>query len=118
VNMLKEGWDTLKDGFQENWGKEVLLNGTQNSKAVPGIDALVSTAPSAGTIGGIDASVASWWRNHAELGISTTTAGNLLAKLEALWRKCVTTGKMGAPDFIPVGSDAYDALQKDALAVV
>ncbi len=118
VNLLKENWDTLKDGFQENWGREVLLNGTQNAKAVPGIDAIVSTTPNVGVLGGLDASLATWWRNHAVMGISTATPGNLISVLEGLWRKCVTTGKMGAPDYIPVGSEAYDALQKDALAVV
>lgn len=118
VNLLTENWSTLKDGFQENWDREIHLNGAQNAKAVPGLDAIVSTNPSSGTLGGIDASLAIWWRNHAEMGISTASAGNLIATLEALWRKCITAGKMGAPDYIPVGSAMYDAIQADAIKLI
>lgn len=118
VNKLDEGWNTLKDGFQENWDVEVHLDGTANAKAVPGLDALVSTTPNTGTIGGIDASVATYWRNWADMGISTSTAGNLISHLETLWRKTITYGKLGAPDFIVVGSAAYDAIQADALKVM
>lgn len=118
VNLLQENWTTLKDGFQENWDIEVHLDGSTNPKAVPGLDALVSTTPNVGTIGGIDASTATYWRNFADMGISTSTAGNLISHLETLWRKCIAYGKMGAPDFIPVGSEMYDAIQADALKVM
>lgn len=117
VDILKENRQALKDGFQENWDVEVHLDGSTNAKAVPGLDALVSTTPTVGTIGGIDASAATYWRNWANMGISTSTAGNLIAAMEVLWRQCTTYGGM-RPDFIPVGSAFYDAFQKDALAVV
>ncbi|MBE2259500.1 MAG: phage major capsid protein [Rhodobacteraceae bacterium] len=117
VNLLDENWTTLKDGFQENWDREMHLDGTANPKAAPGLDALISTTPSSGTIGGLDASNA-WWQNFADMGISTGTAGNLISRLETLWRKTITYGKLGNPDFIPVGSALYDALQADALKVM
>lgn len=118
VNKLDEGWSALKDGFQENWDREVHLDGSANPKAVPGLDALVSTTPNVGTIGGIDASVATYWRNWAEMGISTATAGNLISTLESLWRRTITYGKLGAPNAIFVGSAMYDAIQADALKVM
>ncbi|WP_164158769.1 phage major capsid protein [Stenotrophomonas maltophilia] len=118
VNILTENRATLKDGFQENWDIEVHLDGSTNPKAVPGLDALVSTTPAVGTIGGIDAATTPYWRNWADIGISTTTPGTLIKRMETLWRKTIAYGKMGAPDFIPMGSDMYDALQADALAVM
>ncbi len=118
VDKLQEGWTTLKDGFQENWDREVHLDGSANPKAVPGLDALVSTTPNAGVIGGIDASTTPWWRNWAVMGISTATAGNLISTLETLWRQTITYGKLGNPDFIVVGSAMYDAIQADALKVM
>lgn len=118
VNKLDEGWTTLKDGFQENWDREMHLDGTANAKACPGLDAIVSTTPDTGVIGGIDAGTSTYWRNFADMGISTATAGNLISRMEILWRKCITSGKLGAPNFIPVGSALYDALQADALKVL
>lgn len=118
VNLLDDNWTTLKDGFQENWDKEIHLDGSANAKAVPGLDALVSTTPSVGTVGGIDAATATYWRNWADMGISTGTAGNLISRLETLWRKTITYGKLGSPDFIPVGSAMYDGLRDDALKVM
>lgn len=117
VNLLTENWTTLKDGFQENWDIEVHLDGSTNPKAVPGLDALVSTTPTVGTIGGIDASTATYWRNWASMNISTSTAGNLISAMERLWRQCTTYGAM-TPDFIVVGSAMYDAIQADALKVM
>ncbi|KRG63907.1 hypothetical protein ABB26_10020 [Stenotrophomonas humi] len=118
VNLLDEGWTTLKDGFQENWDREMHLDGSANAKAAPGLDALVSTTPNVGVIGGIDAANAPWWRNFASMGIATGAAGALISALETLWRQTITYGKLGNPDFIPVGSDMYDAIQADALKVM
>lgn len=118
VNLLQENYDTLRDGFQENWDLEVHLDGSTNSKAVPGLDALVSTTPTVGTIGGFDAATTPWWRNFADMGIATGTAGNLITHMETLWRQTQTYGKLGSPDFIVVGSAMYDAIQADALKVM
>lgn len=95
VNILQENWTTLKDGFQENWDIEVHLDGATNPKAVPGLDALVSTTPAVGTVGGIDRAATTYWRNWADIGISTATAGDLISHLETLWRKSIAYGKLG-----------------------
>lgn len=113
VSLLKEGYATLKLGFQENWDIEAHLDGTQNPLAVPGLDALISTTPAVGTIGGIDASTAPYWRNNVDLAISTATAGNLTNEMEIMWRACTTYGGI-IPDFIVCGSKFYDAYRDDA----
>ncbi len=113
VNLIKENRETLKTGFQDNWDLEVHRDGTQSAKAVPGLDLLVSTTPAVGTIGGIDASTSTYWRNNANLAIVTTTAGTLTDEMEETWRACTTYGGM-IPDFIVCGSAFYDAYRKDA----
>lgn len=113
VNKLNEGWATLKEGFQENWDREMHLDGQQDAKACPGLDLLVSTTPNVGVIGGIDAANALYWRNNANLAISTASAGNLTEEMEQTWRACRTFGK-SSPDFMPCGSAFYDAYRKDA----
>ena len=117
IDKVRENWEALKGGFQQALAFDVLRDGTQDTKAPQGLDALVSTTPGTGTIGGIDASVVTLWQNHADMGISTATAGNLIDKLEIGRRATMRRGKMGPPDFIVCGSSAYDAFRRDARAV-
>lgn len=110
VNILKGNRATLKTGFQRNWDIEVHRDGTQNSKAVPGLDLLVSTTPTASTVvGGINQSTSPYWQNVASMAISTSVADDFISTLEQVFRKCITYGD-GAPDFIVGGSKFIDAL--------
>lgn len=115
VNLIKEGWETLKEGMQENLALDFLQDGSQSSKALPGIDLIVSTTPSTGTIGGLSAVDYAFWRNNVSLGIASTS-GLLVDELEKMWRACTRYGGM-APNYIPCGSSFYDALRKDARTV-
>jgi len=110
VNKLKEGYDTLKDGFQENWDIEVHGDGTQSTLAVPGLDFLVSWQPSVGILGGIDRSnpANAYWRNWVDLAVPST-AGTLMAHMETMWRNCITYGKRGPPNKILAGYKFIDA---------
>jgi hypothetical protein len=117
VNILKENYATLKLGIQENWDKEIHLDGTSSPLAVPGLDLLVSTTPAVGVIGGIDAAANTYWRNNASLAISTATAGTLTQQMEQQWRACTKFGGM-IPDFIVCGSKFYDAYRQDSLQTI
>lgn len=113
VNILRENYDVLKLGFQENIDIEFHLDGSANPLSVPGLDALVSTTPATGVIGGLDASVYTFWRNTAILAINTSTQGTLTNNMETASRACTTYGGL-EPDFIVCGSAFYDAYRKDA----
>lgn len=113
VDILKEDWTTLKQGFQQNWDLEIHQDGTQSPLAVPGLDLLVSTTPAIGTVGGIDASASPYWRNNTNLAINTATQGNLTAAMEVTWRACTLYGGM-RPTAIFCGAAYLDAYRKDA----
>lgn len=113
VNLLDEGWETLKNGFQENWDQEMHLNGAQNAKACPGLDALISTTPTVGVVGGLDPSVYTFWQNRVATAINTGTAGTLTQNMEKMWRDCITIGGK-KPDYIVCGSKFLDAYRNDA----
>ena len=118
VNKIKEGYATMKDGWQEKFDLEMHRDGTQSALACPGIDLIVSTTPGSVTVGGIDGSVAAnaYWKNNVNTGISTASAGNLLAQMEITWRQCIQFGKMGPPDKIVAGSAFIDAYAADVRA--
>lgn len=113
VNLLKVNRMALKEGIQTALNLELLGDGSLDAKSAPGLDLLVSTTPGSTTVGGIPDSTSTYWQNNVSLNISVATAGNLVAKMETEWRKCVTYGN-GAPDFIVAGSDFIDAYRVDA----
>lgn len=111
LNLLDEQMESLKEGFMKKLDLELHRNGTQDTDAVAGLDALVSTAPATGVIGGLDGATATYWRNNAQTGISTASVGTLAQAMEQNWRKCIKNG--GSPDFILAGGDFVDAYRKE-----
>lgn len=83
--------------------------GSSSTDAVVGLDALISTTPATGTVGGINRATSGneYWRNHADL---TLTTSNMADQMEKAWRACIRNG--GSPDFILAGSDFIDAYKK------
>jgi len=115
TNMLESNFMALEEGAKDFHHAALWLDGSQFTDARPGIDALVSTTPTVGTIGGIDASVAanSYWRNIARTGLGTTQAA-LLDALEQSKRDIQR--RKGRFTHIFVGSAFYDALRNAILA--
>jgi hypothetical protein len=114
-NLLDENMETLKIGFQEGMDFMLHRDGTQNPLEVPGLDHLVSLAPSSGTVGGLAAS-ATWWRNYADTAVGTT-ANPIVDAMEAAHRECVRRGGK-APDFYLAGEDFIDAYRSAASETV
>jgi hypothetical protein len=103
VDLLTSAWRTLREGMQENLALDVLMSGSQSTKAVAGLDAIVSTTPSTGTVGDLAAS-ASWWQNNTALGLAQAA---LIANMEIVWRACLRYGKV-KPTKIFVGAAFLD----------
>jgi hypothetical protein len=114
VNLITENTETLKLGFAEMFDWNLHLNGTQDADAIPGLDHLVSTTPSTGTVGGIDRATTPAWRNFASMNVASTT-GLLTSELEKMWRNTARVGG-SSPDIILAGSKFIDAYRADAKA--
>lgn len=110
TNLLEESTETLRLGFEEKFSMFLHLDGSTTDSVV-GLDALVATAPSSGTVGGINRTNATWWRNHAATNITVPTtqaqAITMLTTMETAWRACVKNG--GRPDLILAGAGFIDA---------
>lgn len=117
VNLMKENTETLLLGFKEKLDYDLHLDGTQDADAIPGLDAFIPVDPTAGTIGGIDRSVAAnaFFRSQVKLD---QTIANLVSEMEIMWRKCTRVGG-NSPNCILAGSvfiDAYRAATKADVA--
>lgn len=112
TNLLKENNETLKLGFQENFDLMLHRDGSQSALDIPGLDSLISLTPSASaTIGTLNQSTYTWWRNYAATGITSTTVDLLVNNMEVAWRECMRYGG-NQPDFILVGSAFLDAYRR------
>ena len=107
VNLMDEQMLALREGFEEKLNLELLRDGTQSTDAVTGLDALISTTPATGIVGGINRATATYWRNHANTGLAVASVPEAM---EAAWRECIRHA--GSPDFILVGGDFLDAYRK------
>jgi AcrB/AcrD/AcrF family len=106
INLLDEQLEVLREGFLNKLDLELHRDGSHGADAVVGLDSLVSLAPDAGTVGGIDRAKASYWRNYAVKDIASTSPGNLVGEMETAWRQCIKHG--GSPDFIIAGGKFID----------
>lgn len=104
TNLLQEQTETLRLGFEEKFSMYLHLDGSSSTDAITGLDAIVSLAPTTGTVGGIDRASNVYWRNNVSTGLSSST---VLAAMETMWRACVKNG--GRPDLIFAGAAFIDA---------
>lgn len=112
TNMVVSNFTALEEGVKDHVNALLWLDGSQYTDARPGIDAIVSTTPAAGTIGNIAASNA-YWQNYASTGLASTQAA-LLGALEVAKRNIQRT--KGRFTHIFCGADFYDALRNAVLA--
>lgn len=112
---MEEQLNAFRTGFIEKLSLELHRDGSASDDAVVGLDALISTTPTTGTISGINRATATYWRNNAATNIASTASGTLALTMEAQWRQCIRNG--GSPDFILVGSDFIDAYRQHAVTV-
>lgn len=114
INLLQQSYRGLKNGIQVNMAYEMLRDGSQSTKACPGLASIVDPTPSTGVVGGLDSATYTWWRNNANL---TFAAANVIAQMEASWVACMRYGGM-LPDFIVCGRAFYDNYLVYAAAAV
>jgi len=110
TNLIKENMETLKLGMTEGMDKMLHRDGTQSTLEIAGLDLLIATAPTTGTVGGIDAAAKSYWRNAFSLDI---TQANLVKQMEIEWRNCVRFGGQ-SPNFILAGETFIDTYRAAA----
>lgn len=113
TNMLESHFKALDEGARDFIHASLWLDGSQSVDAAPGIDALVSTTPAVGTIGGINAATATYWRNFALTGLATTVAAMSDAMEQAKRAIMRTKGRV---THIFAGAAFIDAMRNAVLA--
>ena len=113
TNMLTQLMTQMDNACEEGLNESVWLDGSQDAELTPGVDALISLTPAVGTVGGVDASVNTYWRNYAKTGIGSTLA-TVMDELELARRAIRRTG--GRIGKIYAGADAIDIIRRAVIA--
>ncbi|MDR9437544.1 MAG: phage major capsid protein [Thiohalophilus sp.] len=117
TGLLEDKVEDMNEGWARSFNSMLWQDGTQDSKAVPGLLSFILDDPTAaGSTFGIDRTANTWWRNRASLLINASTASNqnLVNELQKEIRQLRRYG--GRPDKFLAGSDFMDALEQELRA--
>lgn len=90
LDLLATKLSNLKKSCDKSLNEQMFSAGTGNgSKDIGGLQLLVASAPSSGTVGGINRATYTWWRNIQAAGTKTTTDfDNLRASMRSVYNQC------------------------------
>ena len=119
ANLLQDKLEDMAEGYARGLNGFLWGDGSSDANALAGIRAFIKDDPAAvaSTVGGIDqnASANAWWRNRANLAITTTATGDeVIALLNTEFRQLQRFG--GKPDVALCGSDFMDRMNKELRA--
>jgi len=100
VNLLGQKYRAQKASMQEGMDREIHLAGA-DAESVKGLDHLISTTPTTGIVGGINAATSTYWQNNANMGV---TRANVVEEMEEMWKASMLYGGQ-MPTHILVGVD-------------
>lgn len=105
--------ENLKKTMQSTINTDMFSDGTgSGGKQAGGLQLLVSTAPTSGTVGTISRSAYSFWRNQALSGAKTTTAyDNLKGTMRSLYNLCSSGVGMQTPEFAVTDRTTFEGYE-------
>lgn len=98
-DLLAEKLENSKDSHLNELNTECWSDGTGNSsKDVAGLQSIIATTPTSGTVGAINRANFSFWRNQQTSGAKTSTAfDNLVSTMRSIYNLCSAGGVKMAP---------------------
>lgn len=90
-----------KSGLVDTLETDSLIQNA-DPEAINALGTLISTAPTTGTVGGIDRATNAWWRNQVKDFSALSVAGSLLAEMTTMYNNCSNykAGTRRAPDVL------------------
>lgn len=119
ANILEDKLDDLDQGWADDFNLMLWKDGTQDAKQVPGIQSFIRTAPTTGTVFGLDVVTNDWFRNRTNLSIasnSSTWANQPLVRALQQDFRQLRRYKGMKPTHMFAGSDFLDALEMELRA--
>lgn len=104
INLLTSRIKNAEKSMMNSVANDLYSDGTADGgKQIGGLQLLVASSPSSGTVGGIDRATWSFWRNIASAPSGAPTSSNIQARMNAVALQLVR------------GSDSADLIMADSL---
>lgn len=104
IDLLEAKIKNAEKTLKNQMSTAIYSDGTgSGGKQLTGLQALVSDAPTTGTVGGIDRASNEFWRNHAKT--SAVTAENIYAAMNEVYMAC--SRGSDRPDIIVADDELY-----------
>ena len=113
TNLFEERNESLMLGFEKQLDQGFHRSGSFATDAIRGLDHLIGTTATTGTVGNLNRATYSWWRPNITTGV---TQANMAAEMRKAYRRCQRNG--GQPDYISMGTDALEMYIGTAEAAV
>ena len=109
VNLLEDKLDDMMEGYSRGMNDFLFGDGTSDADALQGIQTIIKDTNNSGTVGGLSNATNTWWRNRANVAITTSATGQeLIELLHTEMRQLRRFG--GRPDIAVCGSAFLDRL--------
>ena len=111
VNLFQDKLDDMMEGYSKGMNTFLYGDGTADANALAGIRSIIVDNPAASgtTVGGLSTVSNTWWRNRANVAISTSATGQeLIETLHGEMRQLKRFG--GRPNIAVCGSAFLDRL--------
>lgn len=105
IDLMEARIQNAERTMQNNISNDIYSNGSaSDSKQIGGLQLLVSDTPTTGTVGGIDASAYSFWRNILQ-SAANISAATIQTNMYSLWTKLVRNNE--GPDLLVSDSNFW-----------
>lgn len=106
INLMNSKLQNSQDSLIDTL--ETALFAAQSGLQIEGLQTLVADDPTTGTVGGVDASANTWWRNQTTnmTGLSFGTYG--VSRMRTMLNDCANNLKTDRPDILVSGQSPYE----------
>lgn len=112
-DLIAEKLENGKDSHIASMNRQLWSDGTGNGgNDIGGLQSIISTTPTTGSVGGINRATFAFWRNKQTSGAKTTTAfDNLRSSLRSVYNQCSRGGTADAPTAILFHRTEFEGLE-------
>ena len=105
--------DNLKKTMQQTINQDLFSDGSGTSgKQAGGLQYIVSTTPTTGTVGAVNRASYSFWRNQQTSGAKTSTAyDNLKSTMRSIYNLSSSGAAMQTPDFAVTDRSSFEGYE-------
>ena len=111
ISKVNSDIDTLRDSMIDLMETRLYSDGTDDGgKSIDGLANIIAAAPGTGTVGGIDRSVYTWWRNQYYSMAALSTSVHLRKRMNIMFNNCGQFGQGVSrfPDIVICDQASYE----------